>query len=253
MALVLQFWRKDKHRAWELARLLADIEPEFRDDVGFFFARQTNVTPASQDPEFWDTMVYVGKKFPVTEIETFVDESKPYPGVCFDPWASAAQKVSDLYFTGKMPYGRVFFFEADGCPIGSDWIDRLKKAHAETLLAGKRVTGPLMRFGGVDRLHSPGGHVNGTLIMECSFWEDHPSLRRCTPTDAWDVLHGPTFRSELGTAQPNIIRNEHGGLGLSESLYWVLGKESCWITSCKDHLPHHWCRRHLEHVAGRNG
>jgi len=251
MALVLQFWKKDKHRAWELARMMADLEPEFRDDVGFFFARQTNVTPASQDPEFLDTMLYVGKKFPVTEIEAFVDESKPYPGVCFDPWASAAQKISDLYFTGKMPYGRAFFFEADGCPIGIDWINRLKKAHEETLLAGKRVTGPLMRFGGVDRLHSPGGHVNGTLIMECSFWEDHPSLRRCPPNDAWDVFLGPVFRTELGTTNPDIILNLHGGLGLSESLYWINQKETAFITSLKDGLHHHWLRKYINSLGAR--
>ena len=42
LALVLQFWRNDKSPAMELARLIADIEPEWRDDVIFVFARQVS-------------------------------------------------------------------------------------------------------------------------------------------------------------------------------------------------------------------
>lgn len=253
LALVLQFWRKDERRALELARLLADLEPEFRDDVGFFFARQTNVPKAEENKNLWDTMLYVGKKFPVTELETEVNEAKPYPGVCFDPFASALDKLAEAYYSGRMPYGRAFMFEADGCPIGIDWVDRLKRAHEETLITGKRVTGPLMRFGGVDRLHSPGGHINGTMLLELSFWVDHPSIHRCTPADAWDVFGGPVYRMEAGTTSPNIIRNEHGALGLSESLYWIFGKETCWLTSCKDQLPFHWCRKYVNQIMEARG
>jgi hypothetical protein len=248
MALVLQFWRRDEAMAYRLARMLTDIEPEFRDDVGFFFARQSNVKPASENRELWETMLYVGKKFPVTELETFVDESKPYPGVAFDPWASACEKLSTMFYTGTMRYRCGFMFEADGCPIGSDWIDRLKRAHEETMLAGKQVTGPLMRFGGVDRLHPVGGHINGTMILNWSFWEDHPSLRRCPPSDAWDVFHGDVFTRESRFS--DIILNLHGAQGLSESLYWIFAKESCWLTSIKDGSHHHWCQRYIDKMRG---
>ncbi len=244
LALVLQFWQRDKRQAHKLARMLADLEPTFRDDVGFFFARQENVTPAQADPEFWNLMLYVGKKFPVTELETHVDNTKSYPGICFDPWASACHKLADLYYEGKMPYGNAFFFEPDGCPMGVDWIDRLKKAHEETLLRGKRITGPLMRYGGVDRLHAPGGHINGTMVMNLSCWVDHPSLHRCPPGDAYDVFHGLVLWHEANFS--NIIANYFGGLGMSEALFWTHHMESAWMTSIKDGSHHHWAQRYVD-------
>lgn len=250
LALVLQFWKGDKRRAMELARLLADIEQRRRDDVVFVFARQDN---CQMDEEIYKAQLYVGRKFPFMDLVAKVDESKKYPGVCFDAWASAVQQLSDAYHTGRIPYGNAFFFEADGCPIGTDWIDRLKRAHEETLLLGKRVTGPLIRFGGVDASHQVGGHINGSLVMHLSCWDDHPSLRRCPPAVAWDVQHGLVLRMEAGPSQ--IIRNEHGASGISESAYHVMGKESAWLTSVKDGTPQHWCRRYLEQLrkVGENG
>lgn len=246
LALVLQFWKGDKRRALDLARLLADLEPARRTDVVFVFARQDN---CPMDAEIAEAQLYVGSKFPVMDLVAKTDSDKKYPGVCFDPWASAVQQLSDAYHTGRLPYGNVFLFEADGCPIGSDWVDRLKRSHEETLLLGKRVTGPLIRFGGVDAVHQVGGHVNGTLVMHLSCWEDHPSLRRCPSDAAYDVFHGLVLRNEAGPSQ--IIRNEHGARGLSESMYWVIAKESCWITSLKDSSHHHWARRMLEAERAR--
>jgi hypothetical protein len=243
LAIVLQFWRGDRIRARALARFLADIEPAPRDDVLFVFARQDN---CPMDEGLHAAQMYVGKKFPVMDLVAKVDPKKKYPGVCYDAWASAVQQLSDGYHSGKLPYGNAFFFEADGCPIGSDWVDRLKKAHEETLLLGKRVTGPLIRFGGVDASHQVGGHINGTLVMHMSCWDDHPSLHRCPPEYAWDVFHGLVLRNEAGPSQ--IIRNEHGATGISESAYHVMGKESAWLTSVKDGTPQHWCRRYLEQL-----
>lgn len=238
LALVLQFWKGDKRRALDLARLIADIEPLRRTDpVCFVFARQDN---CPMDAEIEETMLYVGMKMPVMDLVTTIDERKHYPGVCFDAWASACRQLSDAYHTGRLPYGNAFFFEADGCPIGSDWIDRLKHAHEETLLLGKRVTGPLMRFGGVDSVHQVGGHVNGTLALHLSCWDDYPSLHRCPPTVAWDVFHGLALRNEAGPSQ--IIANHHGGRALSQEMYWEFGKEHAFVTSIKDGTPQHWCR-----------
>lgn len=237
MALVLQFWEGDKRRAVELARMIADLEPCERDDACFVFARQES---CPLDKELYDAQLYVGRKFPVMDLVTKVDPKKKYPGVCFDAWASAVQQLSDAYHTGGLPYGNAFFFESDGCPIGSDWIDRIKAAHTETLLLGKRITGPLMRFGGIDAVHQVGGHINGTLAMHLSCWEDHPSLRRCPPKHAWDVFHGLVLRNEAGPSQ--IIANHHGGRALSEEMYWEFAKEHAWVTSIKDGTPQHWCR-----------
>jgi hypothetical protein len=233
LALVLQFWKGDKRRALELAQLLADIEPEPRDDVVLIFARQSN---CPMDAEIHRAMLSVGLKLPVACIETTVDESKRYPGICFDPWASAAQQLADAYYDGHWPYHSAFFFETDGCPLRATWIDDLKAAHAETMLLGKRITGPHMRYGNHD-------HINGTFTMHLSCWEDHPSLRRCPPAVAWDVHHGLVLVNEAGPSQ--VIRNEHGMQGITENQWWILAKESCFLTSIKDSTHHHWARRIL--------
>ena len=240
LALVLQFWKGDKRRALDLARLLADIEPRRRDDVAFVFARQSN---CPMDAEIHEAQLYVGMKFPRFDLETEVDETKHYPGICFDPWASAATQLSDGYYGGRLPYSSAFFFEADGCPLSATWIDELKKAHAETLLLGKRVTGPLMRYGGVDELHEVGGHINGTLVMHLSCWADHPCLHRCPPGAPWDVFHGLVLRSEAGPSQ--AIANLHGMQGMTENQFVIAGKEAVFVTSIKDGTPQHWARRML--------
>lgn len=238
LALVLQFFSGDRHRAMELARLIADLEPAKRADVVFIFARQDN---CPMDDEIQAAQLYVGRKFSVMDMVTKIDPDKKYPGVCFDAFASACQQLSDWYHTGRIPYSNAFFFEADGCPLRSTWIDDIKRAHTETLMAGKRVTGPAMRFGGIDSLHQPAGHVNGSLVLHLSCWEDHPSLRRCPPEAAWDVFHGTVLMAEAGTSQ--IIRNEHGMNGLTENQFHIMAKESAFLVSLKDGTPSHWARR----------
>jgi hypothetical protein len=240
LALVLQFFSGDKRRAIELAALLADIEPSRRDDVALVFARQSN---CSMDSELQAAQMYVGKKFQVIDMQVDVDESKKYPGVCYDAWSNACEKLSDWYHTGAFAYGNAFFFEADGCPLRPTWIDDIKREHVETLKSGKRVTGPRMRFGGIDSTHHPAGHVNGSFAMHLSCWEDHPSMHRCPPEVAWDIFHGTVLMAEAGPSQ--IIRNEHGMMGLTENQFHIMAKESAFLVSVKDGTPMHWARRWL--------
>lgn len=224
LAIVLQFWSGDKDRALQLARLLADIEPRFREDVVLTFAHQETT---ARDQEIWDTMLYCGRKFLVSPMSTFVDERKTYPGIAYDPWYSAAEKVSTAYYEGRSPCENAFFIETDGVPLRTDWIDELKREHRKTLLLGKRITGPRMTFGGPRHLH-----INGTIVMHCSVIPDHPSLRRCPPNVAWDVFHGQVLINEAGPSQ--CIRNEYGGTDITASMFISMGKESCWLTSVKD-------------------
>ncbi len=222
IAIVLSFWHGDQDRAMALARLMADIEPRRREDVFLVFARQ-RTTP--MDPDIWRTMLYCGRKFSFVPFEATVDERKPYPGIAFDPWASAMAWTSDAYYDGTLPCENTLFLEADACPLSADWIDRIKAAHAETLLLGKRVTGPRMRFGGHD-------HINGTMVVHASLWPDRPSLHRCPDRLAWDVFHGHVLIQEASASQ--IIRNEYGGTDLTAAMFLSMAKESALLVSMKD-------------------
>ena len=231
LALILQFWTGDKSQAMGLARLIADIEPEKRDDVLLVFARQS-LTP--MDREIEETLLYCGRKLPVCHLEAKVDQGKRYPGICFDAWSSAGQHLSDAYHTGLFPYHSGFFFEADGTPMRANWIDDLKREHAMTLALGKTITGPRM---------ANDLHVNGTMTMHWSCWEDHPSLHRCPPTAAWDIFHGLVTIRERGPS--NIIGNLYGMQSMSEPVWHSLAHVFAWVTSVKDGLHQYWARRNL--------
>ena len=242
LALVLQFYGGDgtkahpgdKPAALALARMIADIEPHRRDDVCLVLARQVN-TP--MDEEIEETGLYVGHKMPVIQFGCRTTElGRGYPGEVYEMWMEVMRRMSDGYYTGRLPYSNVFMFEADGCPMSRDWIDRLKRAHDETLRMGKRITGPVMRY--------PLEHVNGTMALHLSIWPDRPSLHRCPPTNGWDCFHSQVFLTEANQSS-QIIRNEYGMGGMSESVWWTLGREAAWVTSVKDGLHQHWARLHL--------
>jgi hypothetical protein len=230
LSLVLQFWEKDKDDALRLAELLADVEPEPRDDVLFVFAAQQGTKLEAEDEK---RMIRVGTKFRYTKMVAAIDPKKTYPGVCYDPWASALSQLCTYHYQGKRECGSAFFFEADGAPMTKDWIDRLKAAHAETRLHGKRVTGPRMRE------HD---HINGTMILDTSIWLDRPSLHLCPAEEAWDIWHGPVLIAESHPS--NIIRNDYG-LSYTRDSFAQLGRESAWCTSCKDGTARHWARQLL--------
>jgi Nucleotide-diphospho-sugar transferase len=234
LAIVLQFWEGDARDALALARLLADIELAPREDVLLVFARQDNVLASR---ELRDTFLYCAAKFPCADLVTRVGGVR-YPAAASRAWESACRKLSDCYHDGVWPYHSAFFCEADGCPLSVDWIDRLKRAHAETLALGKRVTGARSYDSEGDRWH-----INGSLVMHLSLWEDRPSLHRCPNVSGWDGFHGQVMLTEAGPSP--IIRNEYGVIGVTEVLFRHCGYDSAWLSSVKDGTHHHWARRIL--------
>jgi hypothetical protein len=228
LAIVLSFWRGDKDRALALARLLADIEPERRNDVVLVFSRQ-RTTPMDADIE--RTMRYCASKFEVAPFEAAVDESKTYPGIAFDPWASAMRWFSDAYYAGHSRCANAMFIEPDHCPLRGwrpgrgSWIDDIKAAHRETLFLGKRVTGPRMNFGSHD-------HIGGGFVAHASLWPDRPSLHRCPPHLAWDVFLGQVLMAEAGPSQ--IIRNQYAATDITAGMFLSMAQESAWLQNTKD-------------------
>ena len=241
LVLALQFFHGDTKEAMALARLIADIEPERRDDVLFLFVRQVE-TPMTR--EIYEAEMYVGFKFPVMDYECpNKKKSATSISASYELWAQTVAMVSDSYYSGLLPHHSVFCFEADGCPMSRDWIDRLKVAHAETLAQGKRVTGPITRC--------PTLHINGSMVVHNSLWQDRQSLHRCPPTHAWDIFHAQTFVPEANLSS-RIIENAYGMGGISESVFWTIGRESAWLTSIKDGLHQHWARTRLAApISGR--
>jgi hypothetical protein len=229
IALVLQTWQGDAYRAAVLLRLLADIEPvEVADDV-----LVVAVQEGTQHKDLEDAIIYAARRFAVSMIYTKVDLTKTYPGIAFDPWASAVDQLSQQRNTGKLRPASAFFFEPDGCPLRTDWRAWLKRSHAETLQHGKNVTGARMR---------EQDHINGSLVMHLDLWANKPSLRTCPPESPWDIHHGHTLVSESHPS--HVIRNEFG-LHVSREMFLQYRRESAWLTGVKDGSHHEQARKLL--------
>ncbi|HJX66270.1 MAG TPA: hypothetical protein VJ860_20215 [Polyangia bacterium] len=224
LAIALQFYPGDQGAALRLARFLADLEPERRDDVLLIFAARFDVEMGRGNVELWDALAYCSNKFPVAPLRS-ARRVTGYPDGCFGLWAGIAQACYERYCT-RWPYHSVFFIEPDGVPLRWDWIDTLKQAHAMNLAQGKRITGA--------RMGAHWQHTNGVLVMHLSCWADHPSLHTCAPGQAWDLFHSQVLLSELGDVQG--ISSLYGAQSIGESVFRTLGNEyhHAWLANTKD-------------------
>lgn len=219
LAVAIQFWRGDMRQALRLARFLADLEPRKREDVCLVFARRFDVKVT---PELESTMLYCGQKFSVTTIASD-RQAEGHPDGCYGLWSGTAEKLVAAR-SDKWPYDNVFFVEADGVPMRWDWIEHLKRVHAEHLATGYRITGA--------RMYRGERHVNGSFVMHSSFFEDHPSLAKCRSRVPWDCHHGPVLMPEAGPI-PSVM-NLYGAKNVTQSVFTTLGYEYAWLASVKD-------------------
>lgn len=223
MIAAIQYWAEDEAQALTLARLLADIEPSKREDFMLVLARRGDC-PISE--EAGRTRDYCTEKFQTMLLRS-PREEVGYPDGCFGLWAGTLERLSTLWLDGNIPWewGRtVFFCEADGAPICSDWIDRMRVAHALTRSIGLQVTGAVME--------EHGAHVNGNLILDLRIKGEHPSLMECPTRVAWDLHHADLL---VGLTRASvIIRNEHGTRNWTADTLAPIGRASAWVANVKD-------------------
>ncbi len=225
IVIALQFWQGDSDRAMRLARLIAAIEPRRRDDVVFAFCRRFDV-PLTAD--IYQTSLKVGLRFPILHIQS-KREATGHPDGAFGLWAGTMDALSEAWAAGHLRAHSVFTLEADGVPLRADWLDILIEAHARTLAAGKRITGPEMNA-------LP--HVNGSLVAHLSLWQDRQSLHRCPPGQAWDLFHAEVLQAE--TRPSGWLRNVYGACDWSLASLRAMSKETAWLCSQKDDSALEW-------------
>jgi hypothetical protein len=220
IVIAVQFYADDQTRAFRLARLLAAIEPRFRDDVTFCFARRFDVEMSA---ELWAASLEVGKKFKVMHVRS-KREGVGHPAGSFGIWAGTLDALAEGWASGSLRAHSAFMIEADGVPLRADWIDIIIEEHRKTIAAGKRITGAEMIEG------TP--HANGGLAMAFSCWLDRPSLHRCPEAQAFDLFNAPVILSE--TRFTGRLRNIYGGGDYSDKTLRALRRECAWLLSSKD-------------------
>jgi hypothetical protein len=174
MICAIQFWgdvnNGDKVHAMALARLIADLQPTYRNDMKIMFC-------ARFDTQHDDATVdYVSQKFP-TEKFTCKTQVTGWPGGC-------NKMVGDIFThvatncKARKTVDHIFFIEADGVPLRATWLDEINQEYLE----GKRmILGAYSKRG-------DGGleHVNGNLVMSTNFWKACPDIMHPPAKHAWD-------------------------------------------------------------------
>ena len=153
--LAIQFWEGDKEQAMNLARLLADLEPEHSKKADILFISRFD---AFHDRAAVD---YVSRKFNVSTY-TSTRRGIGWPTGCNELFFGMIDWVYHMKASGKIPgYKSIFAIEADCLPLSADWLSVLDKdwddesAKRELCIAGCWIKeGPF----GV-------GHINGNAFI----------------------------------------------------------------------------------------
>lgn len=229
LVVALGYWAGDEERALRLARLLADIEPEYRSDLTLVLVRRFDLDVSALAAQ---TIMHCNGKFVTFGLQSGT-RGVGHPDGSNALWDGTMSLLADRWREGDLNFPFVFTVEADGCPIAADWVNRLLAEHQRALMAGKHVTGPLMRL--------PFAHINGTLICNVGWWLDHPSLRQTPPGYAWDLHHRETF---VAAARPTQeIANIYGSKQWSGAQLGPMSNEISWLASAKDDSVIAWAEQ----------
>lgn len=228
MILALRFSAESQAQAMKLARLLADLEPKPRQDVLLAFTHKT--MDVLDLRLFDDTFLYCSRKFQVTRAAVGTD-SRGWPWGPNDMWIRTVDYFATEFKRG-LKYTSIFVIDGnDSAPLHPKWIDLVKNEHARTLALERRVTGA------ANRLDTRGEHVNANMVVEFSFWNDHPELVMPVPekgrrSKAHDVYYGKTFLKNASTS--SIVCNEWRSRGITREIMDERATRSAWLHGYKD-------------------
>lgn len=169
-----QFWKGDKDNMMALARLIADLEPTYRNDVYFLFTARFD---CEHDEA---TIAYVAKKFKVLRHRT----RRKATGWPAGPNQMMADSYSYLIETNRakdLGIDVILFMEADDVPLHKDWINLLWKEWKES---GKQVSGAWLK----PQDCSGGEHINGNCLIGINFWKQAKPILNPPSKGGWDAV-----------------------------------------------------------------
>ena len=233
MILALQFYEKCVVSAMELATLLADLEPMFREDVGLALVHQPTDPPSEL---VVSTVDYCSRKFRTACVATGTGVAG-WPQGASDLWVGTMNHFGEKFRRGLVPHHSIFIFDGnDGVSLHRNWLDLLIAEHASTVAMGRQVTGALVGEG--QRL----AHINANLVMELPFWNAHPELLMMPPLPTrkhrpryqlgHDRWHGRTILPHASAS--TAICSEWNKTGITREILDGRAAHSIWLHGYKD-------------------
>lgn len=153
--IMLTFWEGDRTQALQLARFLADLEPEHTELADLLLVNRFDCAP----PEH-ETLVYLSRKFNVGSYTSTRCETG-WPNGCNGIVASGLTEVKRQMDGKRAPaYKAIFNCEADGAPCIQNWISEMSKAwDAAEAKRPTYIAGPLVQ--------RPAEHINANFLVSC--------------------------------------------------------------------------------------
>jgi hypothetical protein len=193
LILALQFYEGDQKKSMALAKLIADIEPDYRDDVVLCLVTQPDT---KKTKDVTSTVKYCSEKMS-TQFVKSKNGAKGWQNGSGELWRGAMEACYSIS-NGE---GAVFTFDGgDGVPLCVNWIDRLIEGHKDTLAQGRKITGSIMH----------GDMVNGNMILDVSLWNQvkDRSLKISEKggLDIWEAQYGDILFPN--TLCSSVIYNE---------------------------------------------
>lgn len=184
LLLALQFYQADRAQAMQVAKLIADLEPQHNPAVDFLFVSRFDCT---HDMRAID---YVSSKFKVFHHINRNRRGVGWPSGPNDLWFGTFDHICSYSEAKIMPeYDAILTFEADACPLVPYW-------HKALMTSWQNVNKkrPVKVHGAM--LKAPGVHINGN----CLFSGDQPFLNLisrkiggCSPISGWDFFLAKQF------------------------------------------------------------
>lgn len=245
MIVAIQYYMSDMVQSMQLARLLADLEPKYRDDVVLGLVCQPGTPYVSM---VRDTIIHCSRKFPVEQLCSRYG-AKGWADGSGQLWTGTMTHFYERSERGLGDHDCIFTLDGnDGVPLHNNWIDLLMAEHRITKERGKMVTGTLT----IDLFEHP--HINGNMGLEMSIWRLFPSLHT-TPLGAtmqdvntWDVYHSPVFLSNASAS--SVIANRWQQRGVTLEKMDREAVHSIWLHGYKDPWFRDMARDRLLRVLG---
>lgn len=195
--IALSYHHADAEQATKLAKLMADIEPSYRDDILVLLVRRFDTI---QPLEMLEA---IAKKFPVATFKTTTPWTG-WPAGCNAVAMDTIGYAQRCYYT-HLGFGPdswanvrgVLLMEPDCVPCTSDWLNRI-------IAEWGRASEGTLQMGAWRPSGGEHGHINGCCVLPPDFF-GHVSSEVIGPDLAWDCAISPYVKDHWH--KTSLIKN----------------------------------------------
>lgn len=243
----------DLPQTMSLARLVADLLPEMRNDVLLALVSQPG-TPRT--PLVERTVAHCRRKLPVVEIVSEIG-ARGHPEGCTTLWLGTTSHFYRMLKAGHhfdpaciydstTPHGRSLLAldGGDGIPLHRNWLDLLIELHLETLSKGKLITGTPYFQGGCPLHVNPNAVFELSVFGQTNFLTDIPQYDGSVMTN-FDVYHREEMLRHASLSSAVRTDWRGGGRRATRELLLERSREAIWLHGYRDADLYFTAREHL--------